>query len=290
MAAVRTTLSTVLSMNNTKFKKGLQGSQKQLTSFQKQVGSMKGMLAGAFAVTAIASFTRSSIRALDFQLKAQTKVAQAIKSTGGTAGFAAEELNKLARELQRVTLFGDEQILSGVTAQLLTFTNIVGKEFKRVQQIVLDVATVIDQDLKSTAIQLGKALNDPVANLGALGRSGIQFSKRQKALIKSLWEVGEQAKAQGVILAELERQYGGQAEAAAGADVSLTQLKNRFGDFKEGAAGFIIAATKSTGALKDLWAATTSHDIDFMDRVLGLFSITNAAEIAAVAGHSLRGA
>ena len=283
MAGVRTTLTTVLAMNNSKFKRGIDGSKKSLTGLQKQIVSMKGMIAGAFAVTAITTFTRSSIQALDFQRKAQAKVAQAIKTTGGVAGFAAIELENLAKSLQKVTLFGDEDILSNVTAQLLTFTNIAGKEFKRTQQIVLDVSTVIGQDLKSTAIQLGKALNDPVANLGALGRSGIQFSKDQKVLIKSLWEVGQQAEAQGIILAELERQYGGQAKAAADVDVSLTQLKNRFGDFKEGVAGLIISVIKAEGAFKDLWVATTSHEIGFLDRVLGLFSPAKAAEILAVA-------
>jgi len=278
--ATRTTLTTVLSMNNTKFKKGLQGSQKQLTGFQKQIQSMKGMIAGAFAVTAITTFTRSMFRALDAQRKAEAKVAQAIKSTGGAAGLAADELNKLARSLQKVTLFGDEQILGGVTAQLLTFTNITEDVFKRTQQAVLDVATVLDQDLKTTAIMLGKALNDPVANLGALGRSGIQFEKTQKALIKSLWEVGSRAEAQRIILVELEKQYGGQARAAADVDVSLTQLKNKFGDFKEALASIIVAGP----VVENTIGMMKSNVVSGWQKFLALFSPMKALEIQAIAG------
>ena len=86
----------------------------------------------------------------------------------------------MATNLQNKTLFGDEVILKDATAQLLTFTNITGENFGRTQEAALDLATRLDGDLKSASIQLGKALNDPVANLSALSRSGIQFSEDQK--------------------------------------------------------------------------------------------------------------
>jgi hypothetical protein len=76
-------------------------------------------------------------------------------------------------------------------------------------------------------------LNDPVANLSALSRSGIQFSDEQKAVIKSMAETGRLAEAQTIILDELNRQYGGSAEAAAKADGGFTQLANSFGDLQE---------------------------------------------------------
>ena len=174
------------------------------------------------------------LRGFNEQARSMAKVEQAIRSTAGAAGFASKELEKVAGGLQRITLFGDEEILNGVTAQLLTFTNIANDEFKRTQVVALDLATVLDQDLKSASIQLGKALNDPVKNLSALSRSGIQFSKTQEDLIKTLAQTGELAEAQRVILAELERQYGGQAEAAARVGTgALTQLQNVVSDIGE---------------------------------------------------------
>jgi DNA-binding protein YbaB len=81
---------------------------------------------------------------------------------------------------------------------------------------------------------LGKALNDPVANLSAMSRAGIQFSEDQKEVIKSLAESGDMAQAQSIILEELEKQYGGSAEAAAKAGTGgLKQLANAFGDLQE---------------------------------------------------------
>ena len=168
------------------------------------------------------------------QEKAEQKVEQAVKQTGEAAGFSAGELKNMASALQESSIFGDEDILNNVTAQLLTFTNITGEQFSRTQQAAMDLSTVLDGDLKSASIQLGKALNDPIANLSALSRSGIQFSSEQKELVKSLWEAGRQAEAQSVILDELNIQYGGQAAAMAGTySGALKQFSNSFGDLQE---------------------------------------------------------
>ena len=48
------------------------------------------------------------------------------------------------------------------------------------------MSTAFGQDLQSSAIQLGKALNDPVAGIGALQRIGVQFTEAQKNTIKAL--------------------------------------------------------------------------------------------------------
>ena len=179
------------------------------------------------------TFLKDATAAYREQEKAVTKVRQALISTEGASKKSLKGLINDAKELQKTSLFGDEVILNDVTAQLLTFTNIAQDEFDRVQQVALDVATVLDKDLKSTSIQLGKALNDPVRQLSALQESGIQFTKEQTELIKSLAETNRLAEAQGVILSELERQYGGQAAAAVEADKGVTQLSNTWGDFKE---------------------------------------------------------
>jgi hypothetical protein len=162
----------------------------------------------------LTAFAVASVRNFDKQQKAIAQVEAGLKSTGNTAGKTSIELQKMASDLQKKTLFGDEEILKNATAQLLTFTNIAGEQFDKTQAIALDLATRIDGDLKSASIMLGKALNDPVANLSALSRAGIQFSTDQKETIKSLVETNRLADAQTIILAELEKQYGGSAEAA----------------------------------------------------------------------------
>lgn len=198
--------------------------------------SLKGLaLAGAaaFSVDAIFQFGKASVNAYEESVRAQAKVAQAIKTTGGVAGQSLKELTAIAAEFQASTLFEDDAILNGVTAQLLTFTNIAGENFKRAQAAALDLATVLDGDLQGAAIQLGKALNDPTQGLSALSRSGISFSEQQKATIKDLADTNRLAEAQALILNELARQYGGQAEAAAKASNGVIQFKNSLGDTME---------------------------------------------------------
>ena len=215
------------------FDKALGLSMKKMQRFgmnTKKLG--KSMTMGLTAPIAALGFT--AVKAFDQQAKAIAQVEAGLKSTGATVGFTSKQLQQMAADLQTKTIFGDEEILKDATSQLLTFTNIAGDQFSRTQKVALDLATRLDGDLKSASIQLGKALNDPIANLTALSRSGIQFSEDQKAVIKSLTESGRLAEAQTVILDELEKQYGGSAEAAAKAGTGgLKQLANSFGDLQE---------------------------------------------------------
>ncbi len=215
------------------------GLNKDLGKVQRQMRGMTGNMQKlgrsiTQSVTLpLAGMAALSVRAFQNQAKAIAQVEAGLKSTGNVAGKTSAELQKMASDLQKTTLFGDEDILQNATAQLLTFTNITGQQFDRTQKAALDLATRLDGDLKSASIQLGKALNDPVANLSALSRSGIQFSAEQKEVIKSLAETGRLAEAQTIILDELNKQYGGSAEAAALADGGITQLGNAIGDLGE---------------------------------------------------------
>ena len=215
------------------FEKAMKKAQKKLSKFGKSVEKTGKNLSTGLTLPLLA-LGAASIKAFDEQEKAIAQVEAGLKSTGNTVGFTSEKLQEMAADLQKTTLFGDEEILKGATAQLLTFTNITGEQFKKTQAVALDLATRLDGDLKSASIMLGKALNDPVANLSALSRAGIQFSEEQKATVKSMVETNDLAGAQTLILAELEKQYGGSAEAAAQAGLGpITQLKNQLSDLSE---------------------------------------------------------
>ena len=245
MASVSSTVQYVVKMRDkiSPTINKIQGKLSRLKASFKAFGAqMRGIstLGAGIGLYAVGNFVNKSIQAYDKQAQALAQVRQGLQSTNNIAGQTLDQLAAKASQFQNKTLFGDEEILQGVTAQILTFTNITGKQFNRVQQSVLDVTTRLKganatgEDLRATSIMLGKALNDPVANLGALSRSGIQFSKKQKELIKNLWNTGRQAEAQTMVLEELEKQYGGSAEAAAKAGAGgLKQLSNRFEDLKE---------------------------------------------------------
>lgn len=174
---------------------------------------------------------------LNEAMEAQTGMAQleaVIKSTGGAAGMTAEELTKMADELSQVTRFSDDAIIGGENL-LLTFTNIGQDVFPDATKAILDMSTAMNQDLKSSAIQLGKALNDPIEGIGALSRVGVQFTDEQKNMIESLVKMGDIAGAQKIILEELNKEFSGSAEAAGQTFAGqLDILKNSLNNVKEG--------------------------------------------------------
>lgn len=248
------TLSVKLSLNDKQFQSALRKSTNRMKKFGKSMQRTGQTLTRSLTLPIIA-LGAVSVKAFDEQAQAIAQVEAGLESTGEAAGFTSEQLQKMASDLQTKTLFGDEEILKNATAQLLTFTNIAGEQFARTQIAALNLATRLDGDLKSASIQLGKALNDPIANLSALSRSGIQFSEEQKKVIKELAETNRLAEAQTIILNELETQYGGAAEAAAEAGAGgFKQLQNALMDVSEEFGAIII---EGIDPLKDSLEAFT---------------------------------
>ena len=207
-----------------------------------------GILAAGFAVSA---FVKNSIEAQ----KTLAQLEAAIKSTGGAAGLTSGELTAMASDLQRVTTYGDDAVIAA-QAMLLTFTSIGRDVFPDAVRSILDLSTAMGQDLKSSTVQVGKALNDPVKGISALTRVGIQFTEAQKLMIKSLAEANDMAGAQRIILGELERQFGGSARAARDTlGGALTALGNAFGDLfevsGEGSANLVRSINALNDALSD---------------------------------------
>ena len=149
-----------------------------------------------------------------------------LESTRGIAGVTATEAMKIADAMQAVTTFSDEAVISGENL-LLTFTGIGKDVFPAAVETMLNMSTALGQDLKSSAIQLGKALQDPILGVTALRRVGVNFNKDQQELIRTLVQTGHTLEAQKLILAELSTEFGGSAKAAAqGFGGQMKQLQN----------------------------------------------------------------
>ena len=97
----------------------------------------------------------------------------------------------------------------------MTFTNIGKNVFPQATAAVLDFAQKMGTDPKTAALQLGKALNDPATGLSKLTKSGVTFTEQQKKQITAMQKVGNTAGAQKLMIAELNKEFGGQAAAAA---------------------------------------------------------------------------
>lgn len=190
-----------------------------------------GLIAAATAP--IAGFLATAVKQASDQETALAQLEARLRSTGGVAGVTAEMASDLADSLSKVTRFSDDAILSGENL-LLTFTNISKDVFPDATKTALDMSTALGQSLESSVMQLGKALNDPISGLTALRRVGVQFTDAQEEMIKGMVEAGDLMGAQTLILRELQREFGGAAEAAGNTFAGkLDRLKNKIGEVQE---------------------------------------------------------
>lgn len=145
--------------------------------------------------------------------QALKQLTQTIKSTGGVAGVTVESVTKISGEIQKLTGVSDDAVNS-MSSILLTFTKVGKQVFPEATKAIVDMSAKLGTDLKSSAVMVGKALNDPVKGMTALSKAGVSFTQGQKDQIKALVESGNTLKAQQMILRELQTEFGGAAAAA----------------------------------------------------------------------------
>ncbi len=227
---------------------------KNADKFVQQHGKKIAAL-GAVAIAGLGLAIKKVIANTSEQEKAFAQLEATIKATGGAAGKTAIELSETASALQKITVFGDEAIMNGQSL-IATFKNIKGDNFDRTTRAVLDMATSMGTDLKSAAIQVGKALNDPALQMSALSRSGVTFTESQMDMAKAMQATGNMAGAQAIILKELESEFIGSAEAARNTlGGALLGLENSFNDLFEasadGSKDLTAAVQELEGTLND---------------------------------------
>ncbi len=171
------------------------------------------------------------------------QTAAALKSTGGVANVTAKQIDSLAQSQSQLTGIDDELIQTGENL-LLTFKNVrneVGQGndvFDRATKSALDLSKAGFGSVESASKMMGKALNDPIKGMTALGRAGVTFSESQKKAIKQLVDTGHSLEAQKLILREVESQVGGSAKAWG--ETLPGQLAKAKNSFQEVAAGVTV--------------------------------------------------
>lgn len=262
--------------------------EKSAGSLSSGLGTVAKVAGGALVAgfAAMGAELYRGVKAADEATAATLQMEAVLESTGGAVGLFIEDLEDQADALERTTTFSAEAV-KGAQNMLLTFTNVKGPVFQGAIDTILDLSTAMGQDLKSSAIQLGKALNDPITGITALTRVGVTFTDEQKRMIETLVRTGKTADAQRIILAELNREFGGSASAAANTFAGrLTILMNLFGQLEEAIGGaFVRAITpailKLTEFLKGvdfeaigmrIEAIGTKFSIFFMDELPGIIS------------------
>lgn len=234
------------------------------------LGHAEGLL-GGFGTTIASTFAAgAAVHLAGEQLRAEKKLGAVLAATGHAAGFEAEELKRLAANLQGVTNFADETTISAM-AVLATFNQIKGPIFTEAIKSAQDMSTVLGTDLQSSVVLIGKALQNPISGLTQLQKKGVQFTEAQKDQIKAMVEAGNVMGAQKLILGELSNRFGGAAKAMAS---PIVQLKNTVADLGEQVGMLMLPTLKAmaaaTKAFLDAWG---NKAVQIAGAVLALIAV-----------------
>lgn len=210
-------------------------------------GAAYALGAGGFGggLYAVFDVTKKVISEFRESQTVSRQTAAVLKSTGDAANISAKGVQNLATAISRKSGIDDETIATGEN-MLLTFTKIrneTGKGrdiFNQATQAITDMSVAMNrgatpsaEQLRSTAIQVGKALQDPIRGATALRRVGVALTKQQQEQIKAFENSGHHMQAQRLILAELTKEFGGSAArqrtAAKSLNVTLGNLAEGIG-------------------------------------------------------------
>jgi hypothetical protein len=217
------------------------------------IGAMLGrvnplvlLFTGAFvaAGVAVTKFAKAGAQAESQFLKLEAL----LKATGNAAKQTGTDIEAMAREIGIGTL-ASVQGARDAAGVLLTFKSISGSTFKETLKLTQDLAAVGFGSMKTAALQLGKALEDPETGLSALRRVGVSFTEQQKDQIKVLAMTGKQFEAQALIIETLKEQVGGAGEGAAGglAGAYDTLKENMQLFFEQNAFGALVVSKLTDG-------------------------------------------
>ncbi len=262
----------------------------------KTSGFSNGLKVATAGLAALAAGAAYTFGQFEQSQKVMGQTEAVLKSTNHAANVTAAGVTNLAGALSKKAGIDDEAIQTGEN-MILTFKNIqnqAGKGndiFNQTTKAVLDMSVAMGQDMKSSAIQVGKALNDPIAGMSALSRVGVTFTESQKATIKSMVEHNNLLGAQKVILKELNSEFQGSAAAQATASGKMSVA---LGNLAETIGGLLAPAITAVLAKVTEWAQMLTNNLgpamkaigDFMSEHQGLVK-TLAAVVGALVAAML---
>jgi hypothetical protein len=213
MANIRT-LKLNLLADVSNFNKELGGVQAKLKGFQNSL--KKAGQVSSIALGGLTAATVMAVRGAEEAAVANQRLANILASMGYPE--ATKRAQEYADTLE-LTTGVEAEVIKLTQAKLATFKNLTatvnetGGAFDRATVAAIDMAAAGFGSAESNAVQLGKALEDPIKGINALTRSGITFTDAEKEKIKTMVESGNVLDAQTMILEAIEKQVGGTAAA-----------------------------------------------------------------------------
>lgn len=261
--------------------------------FKSALGNVLGLGAGIGVIGAVSTATNFLVGQLKdvvtqgmAQQKVMAETSNVLAHMGSASGQTAASIGDYADSMARATGISDDLIQHGENV-LATFANIGGKVFPAATTAALNMSTMLGQDLQSSVIQVGKALNDPIQGMTALSRVGVSFTQVEKDQIKAMQSHNNIAGAQAVIMSELNKQFGGAAVAAGSTfGGQLARLGVISDQFKEKLGlALIPMLSKLMSAFTPVIGALGSQMPAIMEKVSSFMNSTLSPAIARLAGY-----
>lgn len=208
---------------------GLSGRLSFVATGLNRVG-ITGVVLG-FTLTKLGQEVIEGVQAFSEFEKQVARIDSLLRATGRTAEFTSDQLNQLAVDLGEVTLASAAGARDAI-GQLLTFTGVSTEVFEEALFQAQNLSAVMGRDLGSSVQSLGRLLDAPVSNFGALTRAGIQFNAAEKDIIRSLVVANRELEAQEFILNKVRSSMGDAAKDEA------NTLSGKFDTFAERAGRF----------------------------------------------------
>jgi hypothetical protein len=240
----------------------------------------KAMLPATAALGAFGGFMIGAARGAEDARIANEKLGNVLSSMGW--GATTDRVSAYAEQLEK-TVAVDADVIKATQTKLATFSeltktvNKAGGAFDRATVAALDMAAAGFGTAEGNAVQLGKALQDPIKGIAALAKSGVTFTEQEKEKIRTLVESNKMLEAQDMILDAIEKQVGGTAAASASSfdkmKFALAGVSDTFGDMLLP----VIDAIAPKLAAVSAWA---QENPGLMKLVVGAFVGLTAAVIA----------
>jgi len=192
--------------------------EKKLKKVQKGLNEFadKALIGGGVGTL----FFGKTIEAAEESAQAQNRLRQVFKSMGQDYENATKQSVEYASALQ-VQIGREDETILAVQAKLATFQKAANATartngiFQRATEAAFDLEAAGFGEASGNAVQLGKALQDPVKGIMALRRAGITFTDAEQKKIKALVHSGKLFEAQNTVMKAIEKQVGGVAKSSA---------------------------------------------------------------------------
>lgn len=272
------------------FDRSVTGTGSRALKAGQQVGTgiRNGAIIAAGAIGLLATQVTAGLNSLVALEKVTTQTNAVLKSTKGVSGQTADSIRALANRYESLNATIDDKVIQSAANVLLTFTAVRKEGFEPALKAALNMSTALGTDLQGSVIQIGKALQDPIKGLTALRRVGVNFSADQIAVIKRLVETGQTLKAQKLIIAELNTEFGGsflaQGNTTAG---KVAKFQDSIEELQKALATALLptlgkVSDRLSTMLADPRVIQTVKDLG--DSIAGLFSDKNLADGGKILG------